>query len=266
MPFRTDRILPYRNGIWEELGFAVPNFGDNAETLNQTIWRLTEAMGRNLLATMSHQDARLRTVPTVNTLVRIKKLCDRFRYIVAARVKNENEPFMEAVHATPSPEPFLIFPVPYFKVENPWMREYCGLVLMALSEAMQHTDNSREFDISENFAQTVGQYIRRIYRMVAVELLQIPREQAEQPDFVITDEMISNYAPSKWFTATELIDTPRIDNLWTEDDLKPLSDGIRATELVGMVANLPPRPMAPQPQTVPQGEATVPPFPSEPTP
>ena len=265
MAFRTDRILPYRNGVWEELGFAIPNFGDNSETLNQTIWRLVESMGRNLLATMSHQDARLRTVPSVNTIVRIKKLCDRFRYLVAARVKRENEPFMEAVHATPSPEPFLIFPVPYFKVENPWMREYCGLVLMALSEAMQHTDNSREFDISEIFASVVGQYIRRVYRMVAIELLQIPREQAEADDFVITDEMINAYAPSRWFTTTELIDTPRVDNLWTEDDLKPLSDGIRATELVGMVSTLPPRALSGAPRQ-PAQQPTTPPFPSEPTP
>jgi len=261
--FRTDRILPYRNGIWYEMGFAIPNFGDNTETLNHTIHRLVNVMGRNLQAIMLHTDARLRVPPTINTVIRIKKLCERARSILAGRAVKEHEPLMEAVHATPSPEEFMIYPTPYFKVANSWMREYAGYALYAISEACQHTDNSREFEITEPFARLIGQYFARIYRLLAIELLNIPEQEVEQPDFTISDEHLQSYAPSKVFTSTELIDTPAVESIPTEDDLRVLTDGIKATDLVGMINALPVRTASAQPA---EAAASGPQFPPPPEP
>jgi hypothetical protein len=46
---------------------------------------------------------------------------------------------------------------------------------------------------------------------------------------------LASYDPSKWFTSTELIDTiPDLVTLQTEDDLLEVTNGILATNLVGL--------------------------------
>jgi hypothetical protein len=53
--------------------------------------------------------------------------------------------------------------VPFFKVRNPFLRRWAGLILVSLAEAMQHTENRRETEISTAFAGQVGQYVKRGY-------------------------------------------------------------------------------------------------------
>lgn len=233
--FRSDEILWYNVGTWGELGYAVPNFGDNHNTLNSGIGHLVGALGRNLSAVMHHADADLRVPPSINTLQRVHKLCNRARQILAGRAVPASKPRFEPTHATPAPEDFLIFPVPYFKVRNAWMKEWCGLTLNCLSEAMQHTDNRLEYEISEDFASRVGQYVQRIYKLLSTELFQVPLAEAEKPDFVLTEAHFQAYNPAKWFTSTELLDTVRpSEELPTEDDLLVLTEGIPASMLVGL--------------------------------
>ena len=229
---RNDAFLWYNIGKWAEFGLAVSNFGNDTSTQNSTIGHLVEVMGRNLQSIMWHPDSRLRVPPSYNTVVRIHKLCTRARSILAGRAVAPNKPLMESVHAIPAPEDFLVFPTPYFKVRNPWMKEYAGLILLSLTEAMQHQENARPLEISEQFAGLIGQYVHRVYKLLAVELLRVPEEEAEKPDFTLTDEQLSSYDPSKWFTSTEMIDTvPSLGDWPTEDDLKPLTDGIPTSSL-----------------------------------
>src|SRR5882672_8138399 len=90
--FKTDQVLWYNNGIWGQLGFAVPNFGDDPTSNNETILYLVDLMGRNLQALMCQPDTDLRVPPSINTLTRIHKLIVRGRAILAARQVSSGTP------------------------------------------------------------------------------------------------------------------------------------------------------------------------------
>jgi len=135
---------------------------------------------------------------------------------------------------------FRVYPVPYFKVRNPFLRRWAALVLVSLAEAMQHTENRKEMEISTAFAGQVGQYIRRLYENMAIELFGKTREVAQTDGFVLTDADFSAYNPGVFFTQTEMVDTvPRLDRVFTEDRLELLAEGIPITQLP---ANLGPWP------------------------
>src|SRR5688500_13351582 len=146
--FKTDQPLWYNNGVWGRKGYAVPNFGNDPTTLNETIHQLVSVTGRNLSAIMHSTDADLRTPPSINTIARIHKLIVRARQIVGSRAKAPGEFNMEPDHSAPAPQVHIIFPVPYFKVRSPHLKRYCGFILAALAEAMQHTENRRPIEIS----------------------------------------------------------------------------------------------------------------------
>jgi hypothetical protein len=235
--FKTDQALWYNVGTWGELGYAVPNFGDDPTTLNDGIQYLTTVVGRNLSAIMHHPDCDLRTPPSINTLTRIHKLIVRARQILSGRDVAPGEPDMESVHTSPATTVHLIFPVPYFKVRNHHLKQYCGLMLNALAEMMQHTENRKPYEISTRFSGAIGQYFHRVYRLMATELFGVDPERAKALDFTLTDADLKGYDPGKWFTSTEMIDIVSPLNLVpTEDDLVVLTDGIPATQLVGLSA------------------------------
>ncbi len=229
---KNDAALWYNENGWDKLGLAVPNWSDDQQSQNTNIIYLTNVMGRNLQGIMFNDDARLTTPPSLNTLTRVHKLCIRARDIMHARAVPENELDMESAHANPAPEVFKVYPVPYFKVRNQWMKDWCGLMLMSLTEAMQHQENLKAMEISTRFAGLIGQYVQRVYRQMSVELLQIPLADAKVGDFTLTEEQLSAYAPSKFFTSTEMIDTvPPIEDEPTEDMLAPITAGIPVTML-----------------------------------
>ena len=228
----NDSFLWYNVGKWADYGLAVPNYGKHMTSQNGTILYLVQVVGRNLQAVMWHADARLRTPPSINTLVRIHKLCTRARSILASRAVPANKAYMEPAHAIPAPEDFLVYPTPYFKVRNPWLKDYAGLILLALTEAMQHQENGRPIEISEDFSGLIGQYVHRVYKLMAVELFRVPAEEAEKPDFTLSEEQLKSYDPSSWFTSTEMIDTvPDLASWPTEDDLEVLTSGIPVSSL-----------------------------------
>ena len=189
-------------------------------------------MGRNLQAIMLHPDTKLRTPPSINTLRRIHRLCVRGRTLLSNRAVPPGVNQMETVHALPAPEDFKVFPTPFFLVRNTWLKDYARWIMIALTDAYQHTENAKPLEISTDFAGQIGQYIQRVYVRMATELLQIPLATAQDPAFTITDAQFAAYDPSKWFTSTEMVDTvPDLDNWPTEDTLQPLTDGIPASTL-----------------------------------
>lgn len=236
--FQSDEILLYdpgNNSVWGQLGYGCPAFGNDPQTLNSSIAYLVATMGRNLSAVMHHRDTDLRVPPSINTLIRIHKLVTRGRTILSSRAVPENKLNFEAVHATPAKEDFLMFPCPIFKVRNMWLKEYCGLIMNAISEACQHTENAKEYEVSTSFAGLIGQYLQRVYVRMATELFQVPLNDAEKPEFTLADTHFQAYNPSKYFTSTELIDTvPQLDMMPTEDDLRVVTDGIPASMIVGL--------------------------------
>ena len=236
MAFGNDASLWYNVGDWKDLGLAVPNWSNDEKSQNANIRYVCNVMGRNLQSIMFHDDARQTTPPSINTLVRLHKLCTRARDIMASRAVPENELNMESAHANPAPEVHLVYPTPYFRVRNQWLKDWCGLILTAITEAMQHQENATAIEISTRFTGLIGQYIQRLYRLMCVELFQVPLADAKQPDFTLTDVQLASYNPSAWFTSTELIDTvPPIGWEPTEDDKEVITAGIPVT----MLPNLP---------------------------
>ncbi len=236
----TDAVLWYNVGVFGDAGYAVPNWSNDVGSLNPQILDWVELVGRNLFHIMHHEDVDLRIPPSINTCKRIHKLYLRAANVLAGRSVAPGEDNMEVLHARPAGEVFRVYPVPYFKVRNPFLRRWVGLVLVSLSEAMQHTENRKELEISTAFAGQVGQYVKRVYTNMAIELFGVPRETAMAPGFALSDDQLRSYNPAAFFTGTEMVDTvPRLDRVFTEDRLALLAEGIPVTELPADLAPWP---------------------------
>jgi hypothetical protein len=120
------------------------------------------------------------------------------------------------------------------------MRRWAGLVLVSIAEAMQHTENRKELEISTAFAGQVGQYVKRVYVNMAIELFGKTRDVAMADGFALSDADLAAYNPGDFFTQTEMVDTvPRLDRVFTEDRLELLAEGIPVTQLPADLAPWP---------------------------
>ena len=228
----SDSIRWYNVGVFGQAGFAAPHFGNDATTLNPTILELTDLIGRNLFAFMRNEDADLRTPPSLNTLLKIHQLYIRGGKLLEGRAIPANVELFLSGHNSPAVETFRVYPCPYFLVRNAFMKSVCQYSLMLLSDCFQHSENRRQIEITERFSAMVGQYLVRIYSRMAIDLFGKTATECRVPGFVLKDSDFASYAPGKWFTSTEMIDTvPRFDRVFTEDQLEVLSDGIPATQL-----------------------------------
>lgn len=229
---KTDALLWYNVGDWSKYGLAVINVGDDRYSQNSTIVNLNNLIGRHLQSIMATPDAKLASPPSINRIVQAMRMVERIRSVLSSRAVAPGTQLMETTHALPAPEEFRVYPVPYFKCRQPWMKEMCGLTLLALTDMVQHTENARPLEITTTFAGQIGQYFQRIYIRTGVELLQLPASNFDKPDYTIPLEAYRSYNPANWASSTELIDTvPSLIDWPTEDDLQVLTDGIPVSQL-----------------------------------
>jgi hypothetical protein len=228
----TDAVLWYNVGQFGQLGYGVPNPSDDPGSLNPAIMDFVNLAGRNLFHVMHHEDADLRTPPSINTIRRIHKLYVRLGQILQSRAVPPGENNMESTHVQPAGEVFKVYPVPYFKVRSPFLKRWAELIMIMMSEAMQHTENRKSMEISTAFAGQVGQYMTRVYRNMATELFGKTRAEVQADGFILTEVELLAYDPSQFFTSTEMIDTvPHLGHVFTEDRLSVVSEGIPVTSL-----------------------------------
>jgi hypothetical protein len=228
----SDAILWYNVGVFGDLGYAVPNASNDVGSLNVNIVDFVQLAGANLFNILHHEDVDLRIPPSINTLKRVHKLVVRSSQVLTGRAVPPGKDNMETVHVRPGGETFLVYPVPYFRVRNPFLKRWGGLLLMMLAEAMQHTENRKQVEISTDFAGLMGQYLMRIYRNMAIELFGKTVTQVETPGFVLLDADFGGYNPGAFFTSTEMTDTvPSLGNVYTEDQLDTLRAGIPVSSL-----------------------------------
>lgn len=236
----TDAVLWYNVEKFGEAGYAVPNFSDDPGTLNPNIASLVSLVGQNLFAVMHHEDADLTIPPSVNTCIRVHRLYLRLLNVLASRAIPPGQPNMETEHVRPAGSIFLVYPVPFFNVRNPYMFSWCNWIMMMLSEMMQHTENRKEIEISTTFSADIGQYMKRVYTNMAVELFGKTAAEVLVPGFALQDADFTAYNPSKFFTSIEMVDTvPRLDRVFTEDQLAILRQGIYVTDLPDTVKPYP---------------------------
>lgn len=232
----TDSILWYNVGNFGTMGYAVPNWSDDVATNNVTIRELVDLAGQNLSLVMHGDDARLRTPPSINTILRVHALYVRLGSILQSRARKDSDLLFESTHSTPALEVFRVYPVPYFKVRNAWLKRWGELVLRCIGEMMQHSENTRSDEITIHFAEVVGKYMNRIYINMATELFGISRADAEKPGFLLTEAQLGAYNPSAMVTSTERIDTVApMREILTEDALFVIRSGILVTQLPNLV-------------------------------
>lgn len=228
----TDAVLWYNVQIFGELGYGVPNWSNDPGSLNPGILDYVDLVGRNLFAIMHHEDVDLNVPPSINTLRRIHRLYHRAAQVLSARAIPPGQNNMETKHVQPGGSFFRLYPIPYFKVRNTYLRRWAGLIMMSLAEAMQHTENRKTVEFSTDFAGQVGQYMVRVYYQMCTELFGVDKETAEAPGFTLTPEQLAGYEPSQFFTSTELVDTvPDLSHVFTEDSLEVLAGGIHTCDL-----------------------------------
>lgn len=231
--FGNDRPLLYDVEPWNLLGFAVPNFGENVGTLSQSIWGLADQVAKTQLTVMTHVDAQRTQYPSINTVMRIAKMCNRIRDVLISRLKKPADMRIEEVHATADLKPWQMHPVPYFRsaiVRNHWLSEYNGLVMIALTNMYQHSDNNLMLTVTIDFAAHVMQYFNEIKRFVGVELLGVDPEAIKSEGFTFTEEHYQNYNTIRDRSMNfEALDKPGpLQARITEDDLQPFFEGIPA--------------------------------------
>jgi hypothetical protein len=241
--FGNDRVLLYDVEPWNRYGFGVPNFGENVGSLNKPIVNLVDEIGAAQLFVMTHVDAQRKQPPSINTVKRLGKVCNRIKSVLSGRQKLANQDRLEPGHATPDTAIFNIHPVPYFAsgiLRNHWLREYNSLCMMALANMMQHSDNNLALTITSKFAQDNWQYFREIASLVGTELLGIPRADVDKDEFVFTDAHYETYNPESVTLNFEGLDEPGpLFSLATEDDLRPLFRGIPATLIMPVLKQYP---------------------------
>lgn len=228
----SDAVLWYRVGQFGDLGYAVPNPSNDVGSLNPTILELTRVVGVNLFAMMHHEDADLTVPPSINSVRRMHKLYIRFGQLVMARAKAANDLNLEPQHIQPAGEIFTVYPIPFFKVRNRFMREWAMLTMMMLAESMQHSENRKSMEISESFAASIGKYMKRLYRNMATDLFGKTQAEASVDGFLLQEAELAAYNPAEFFTSVEMVDTvPHLGNVFTEDRLEVIRNGIPVTSL-----------------------------------
>lgn len=241
--FATDRVLLYDLDPWNELGFGVPNFGNNIGTLSTPIWNLADYVGQAQLFIMSHIDAQRTQPPSRNTVERLGKLLNRINTVLGSRAKSYSENRLEEQHVTANVRVWNIHPTPYFRspwLRNHWLAEYNELCMIGMANIYQHSDNNLSLTVTQKFAQDTWQYFREIKLLLGSELLMIPAEQLAEDTFLFTDEHYAKYSPDLVTLNMEALDTPgAIFTASTEDDLQPLFRGIPANVIAPALKQYP---------------------------
>lgn len=231
--FSTTEIVWWNNGIWGQAGYAIPNDGGKPVTKNDVLWTIHRFIGRELFNVMHKPDVRFTRPPNADWLHQVAKMVRLGRKRLLDRAVDFNDERRgDAMRNTTSTEEFIVYPVPYFggRIRNYDAKYWCGIMLVALGEMMQHPDNDLDGDITTLLASYVDRQLRRIEFDIATKYLGIPRETAESPDFVLPDVIDeSNYNPNPLFTEAEMIDErPPVDWWPTANDLSPIA-GIPAS-------------------------------------
>lgn len=238
----SDRVLLYNVEPWAAAGYGVPNFGSTILTQNTVARKMVDQLGKQQLKLMTSVDAGRTNYPSINTVKSVGRLINYALDILAGRGRFANEERLEAGHATPSEQPWIMHPVPYFQVQGAWvqnseMGEINELLMFCIMNAIQHTDNDLALELTVEFVQKVGQYLLRIKNIVAGEWLGLGADVFKANTFRFDETHYAQYNPSARYPEMEDLQVPRtIGKRPTEQDLTPLVTGIPSTEIVANLA------------------------------
>lgn len=224
--FQSDEILWFDNGRWGAAGYAIPNPAGKLHTSNTVMFQIHDLIGRELFSLMHRPDVRFTRPPGKEFLFAVHKLCIVARNRLAARSVSFRDNRFDAEHATPVPRAWIVYPVPYFgrRVRNADAREWCELMLLLLSETMQHSDNELTLEVTDLYTSKAGEYFQRVLVLLATKFFGVPKAEALAPNFQLTDAQFASYDPSSLFVSSEMIEERPPLQWWpTENDLDEIS-------------------------------------------
>lgn len=235
----------YRNGIFGELGYATPYIDktDSAKwySNNLGILKLVNTFGKLVLGVMQQPDVWKSTPPQTSYFPQsVGKAVDRFRAILNGAMVPPGQADLRTVSTGMNPQPFLIYPIPYFRVRNPWAKQWASYFLTALQEAMIHANNLDSLQINSDLASTLSQYTDLVYRELAIELLGKNPADVNKPGFQLLDADYAAYNPAAVFNQIERVDTGAPMNfMLSPADLAGIVEGIPTPEIVPLLATWP---------------------------
>lgn len=241
--FDTDEILWYKNGIWGDAGYAIPNPMAKTITSNSDIYELHSLCGKTMFQLLhDRNNVAFTTPPSKQWLFNLHQMLvvARKRLSDLTRLPNDSNG-LDVQHAQPDRKMFLLYPVPYFgeRIRNADIAKYAQIALMMLSEIMQHTDNDRVGYITQAFSGEIGKYLQEILAQMGMKFFGYARADAYKLDFQVKDTDFANYDPSKLMISTELTDERPPDQWWpTTNDLSLIS-GLPAAPALTFAARWP---------------------------
>lgn len=205
--FASAEPLWFDCGRWGECGYAIPNPMGKTFTNNPVIYALVDMIGRNVFELMHRGDVRFYGPPLKQFWYDMHQLLivARKRMSDQAIAPNSDNVFIPT-HATPTPQMFLVYPVPLFgdRVKQLDVLYYDTLIHMLLSDIMQHSDNEKSGYISTDFAAMIGKYLKEILSRIATKYFGATRADATKDDYIIPDAAFTAYDPSKVLTSVEM--------------------------------------------------------------
>ncbi len=217
-PF-PDALLWYCPPGFADMGLAIPNWGANDRTLNSEILEVADLIGRSTQAILLDPDAMVSSPPRLNTVLNVCSMCERAFTLITGHMTAEGVGVTSInPQHTQDWQPFRVYPTPYARVVNGFLKKYAGLALNAQTELMKHGDNARPLFLSQALAGQVIQYISLIYTRVSTDLLgvqtlpmkadgsgvpQFDPADPRSPQFRLTPAQKAAYSPSKIFTSIE---------------------------------------------------------------
>jgi hypothetical protein len=231
--FDTDEILWYDNGKWGSAGYAIPNPAGKTWTNNSVIYSWALGLGRMMFELAHRDDVRFHGPPHKQFWFDLHQtiITGRKRLADQTRMPNDSNGLVPQ-HVTPNPQVFLVYPVPFFgeRIRQQDVRSYIQLMLMGLSEAMQHSDNEHMAYVTPQFTGTIGKYLQEVLAQFSMKFFGKTREIAYALDFALTDEDFQNYDPSKVLSSVEMTEErPPLQWHPTENDLSQIR-GIQINE------------------------------------
>lgn len=225
-----DSVLPYPEEPYMGMGYVIPGFGDDVFTANPDIAQLVSDIGRRTQQVASTACALLVQPPKADTLFLMQGLFDALRTNLDSLTVADNQRNISSPHVTPRNRDFLIFPLPFTKLQNPWIIEWLDLSLTGLSMMMQDEENAHKHKWGIQFQQRVGAVYREIEERIGTKLLKLTPAVVQAQDWKLTKELITaNYKWSEWYQQTDGAQPVPLDlRPPTEDARKRLVRGIPA--------------------------------------
>jgi hypothetical protein len=235
-PFRSDAPCWYNNGVWGELGCAVPQAGRYLHTMNSKIHEIVNLAGRQLFHVFWHYDDRkFDRPPGRDVMEEIHQLVIVSRKRLSDLAIAPNEKRLMATHAKPAPQMFIVYPIPFYGnlgCRQTFLRDAAELSMLMITEAMQHMDNELAHDITTSFYEAVAPYLQRILVTMATRYFGYTREEASVPTFAIPAEKFKSYSPMDYAVSVEgTAQRPPVAATPTEEDLQPIN-GLPVNEVV----------------------------------